>query len=153
MTSNLIEVPSLRALAFNKLVKHYAKTERRGNCEAQLVDIVSSLPPSLLPEFMRRKAAVEAVRAAKDSKEIVRLFKDTVLAQPVDLHVTSDCEICDHSQVVHLTTLVDTEEEMDLLNAEIDRVAANKRRKMLHDQVIRPVCSHYGFAESEPEED
>ncbi len=69
MASELNVVPSLRALAFNRLAKRYRKFENKGR-EDQLVLMLSKLPVTLIPEFMRRKAALDAIEAADDVKEV-----------------------------------------------------------------------------------
>ncbi len=73
MASDLITVPSLRALALNHVVKRYRRLESKGR-EDQLVLLLSKIPVTLIPELMRRKAAAEATDAAVDVKEVVKRF-------------------------------------------------------------------------------
>ncbi len=73
MASDLKSVSSLRALAFNRLVKKYRHFESKSR-EDQLVAIVAKLPVALILELMSRKAAFESIdAAAEDVKEVSTL--------------------------------------------------------------------------------
>ncbi len=152
MTSELNVVPSLRALAFNRLAERYRKFENKGR-EDQLVLMLSKLPVTLIPEFMRRKAALDAIEAADDVKEVVTKFSKRCSETTVSKFADIECEICDHTCEIQVDfeAACPEEDECEALE-EITREQANKRQKLLTHHLAKSVCPDYGFAEDSEED-
>ncbi len=145
MASDLNVVPSLRALAFNRLVKRYRKFESKGR-EDQLVLLLSKLPVTLIPELMRRKAAAEAIDAAEDVQEVVARFSDECRNKIITCAVDVRCQICDfeHEMDVDIDT-GSVNGEQETINGEIADQQARKRTKLNAHVLAKPVRPDYGF--------
>jgi hypothetical protein len=144
-------VPSLRALAFNRLVERYGRLELAGRENEQTL-MLFKLPVTLLPEFMRRKAAFEAVDAATDAKELMWRFGKSVAKRNIK-HVAVECQICDHTFEIDVT--VGDEQparQVKAMNKEIKDVQHRKRQKLNEHCLLKPICANYGFDDTEAEE-
>ena len=151
MTSKFPAVPSLRALAFNRLASRYHKFENKGR-EDQLVLILSKLPVTLIPELMHRKTTLDAVDAATDAKELVRSFAFRVSDREIRKHTDVQCEICDHAFVIEVEVEDDyPTEEKEAAEEEIERLRDIKRQKLDTHCLQKKICSDYGFEDSEDE--
>ncbi len=150
MASELVAVPSLRALAFNRIAERYIHFEHKGR-EDQLVLLLSKMPITLIPELMRRKAAYEAVEAADDAKEVVARAIETCASRTRLYHSDIQCRICDHEQGVTMEATNNWREKCSkqVSQKEIEQTQENKRRKLLAHHIEKPVCPNYGFAEDE----
>lgn len=62
-----MSVPSLRALAFTALARHYAKLDDEEGNERKLMELLSELGVELIPELMRRRMLIEAIDYGKDA--------------------------------------------------------------------------------------
>ena len=149
MTSEFPAVPSLRALAFNRLVERYRLFETKGR-EDQLVLLLSKLPVTLIPEFMRRKAAFEALDAADDIVEVVEYCSEAFGNRIITAEDTRQCHICDHEQEISIETSFEyPDSENEATVTEIKRVQSNKRQKLLTHHLDKPVCPYYGFVDDD----
>ncbi len=145
MTSQLNVVPSLRALAFNCLAERYRMFENKGR-EDKLVLMLSKLPVTLIPELMRRKAALDAITAADDIKDVVTHLSERISWPRTTKNTMHQCISCDHEQEVELEFTNDrpVDEEEETLEW-ITREKAKKKRKLKQHCLQKEIPPTYAW--------
>ncbi len=145
MTSELNVVPSLRALAFNRLAERYRKFENKGR-EDKLVLMLSKLPVTLIPELMRRKTALDAITSADDIKDVVTHLSERISWPRITKNTLHQCISCHVEQEVELEFKVDRPEDEEEETIEwIDREKAKKKRKLKQHCLQKEIPPTYAW--------